>query len=213
MAKLLSIQTGRVQTHLLSNGEAWTSAYVKTPVSGAVYAGKSGLAGDEQRNLKVHGGEHRAILGYDAGHYPVWYQETGRELAYGSFGENFTLEGLSEDTVCLGDIYQIGDTVRVQVSQPRQPCHQIYNHLKIRGIQQRVDETRRTGWYFRVLNSGPVEAGMTMTLLERSQPEWTILRAHEVMDNRAVDRRAAAALAEVEALSPGWRETLKKFAG
>jgi MOSC domain-containing protein YiiM len=213
MATLLSIQTGIVQTHTLPNGEPWTTGYIKTPVSGAVFAGKIRLEGDEQKHLKFHGGEHRALLGYYAGHYSRWQQETGRALPYGSFGENFVFDDLNEDNVCLGDIYQIGDTVRVQASQPRQPCDQIYKHLQIRGIKQRVDETKRTGWYMRVLTEGQVEAGMPVTLIERGDPHWTIRRAHEAMDLKRVDAENALRLADLPALSPGWQVSLRKYAG
>ncbi|MCU0512404.1 MAG: MOSC domain-containing protein [Anaerolineae bacterium] len=212
MIQLLSIQTGKIQTHTLDNGEVWTSAYIKTPVSGPVQAGRLGLTGDEQQHTKVHGGEHRAILAYPAAHYPRWQQAYGRALPFGSFGENFTLSGLDEDSVCLGDVYQVGDSVRVEVAQPRQPCNQIYKALRLRGIQQQVTTTYRTGWYLRVLAGGMVQAGMALTHLERPYPQWTIRRAHEVMDAVTVDGASARALAECAALSPGWRDTLLKHA-
>lgn len=209
--KLASIQVGKIQTHLLPDGAEWTSAYVKTPVSGAVFVGTLTIEGDDQRNKRVHGGEHRVVLSYSAEHYPRWKADLGCDLGYGSFAENFTVFGLDEDTVCLGDIYQIGDTVRLEVSQPRQPCDQIYTRLGIEGIREKVDETRRTGWYSRTLQTGYVEAGMAILLLERPYPQWTIRRAHEVMDNRRYQPEEALELAAVEALAPGWRKNLAKI--
>jgi len=208
--RLVSIQVGEVRTHISPSGETWTSGYVKSPVLGPVAVGSTSISGDAQHNKKVHGGAHRAILAYSAEHYERWQQELAVALPYGSFGENFTISGLDEDSVCLGDIYAVGDTVRVQVSQPRKPCNQIYLHLQIEGIQQRVDETLRTGWYMRVLQTGEVVAGMTVTLVDRPHPEWPIMRVHQAYDHRRTDPATALALAEVEALEPGWRQRLMK---
>ncbi len=209
--KLLSIQVGKVQTHEY-NGKDWTTGYFKKSVSGAVWVSKLNVEGDDQHHKKFHGGEHRAILMYNSTHYDAWENELGQRLPYGSFGENFTVEGLDETQVAIGDIYQIGDALRVQVSQPRQPCNQIYQALGIRGIQNKVAQTRRTGWYLRVLDEGHAEAGMSITLLENPHPEWTITRAHEVMDRRSEQRKAAFALSQLEALEPGWRGRLAKAA-
>jgi MOSC domain-containing protein YiiM len=209
--RLLSIQTGRIQTHTLPNGEPWTTAYVKTPIKGPVALNTLGLDGDEQQHKRFHGGEHRALLLYPAEHYPRWRQELGRSLPYGSFGENLAVTGIGdESTVCIGDVYQIGEDVRVQVSQPRQPCDQIYMHLQIRGIRQRVDESHRTGWYARVLTPGILETGQSLVLLERPYPLWTINRAQEVKDQRKTRREEALELAAIPALEPGWQSRLKR---
>jgi len=196
---------------MLPNGEAWTTAYVKTPVNGPVALNELGLDGDEQQHKRFHGGEHRALLLYPAEHYTRWRQELGRDLPYGSFGENLAVTGLGDESqVCLGDIYQIGDSVRVQVSQPRQPCDQIYMHLRIRGIRQRVAETQRTGWYVRVVTTGVLEAGQDITLIERPYPLWTITHAQAVKDNRKFRREEALDLAALPVLEPGWQAALAK---
>ena len=209
--QLLSIQVGKVQTHD-HNGKEWTSAYLKKPVAGRVHVGKLTVAGDEQKHLKFHGGEHRSVLMYAAAHYAMWKAELDRDLPYGSFAENFTVSGLDEDSVCLGDTYKIGDTVRLQVSQPRQPCNQIYMALGIRGIVKKVNATWRSGWYLRTLQEGEVEAGMPITLLDRPHPEWSIVRVHEVMANRARMPQEAGELAQIEALQPTWRTRLAQAA-
>jgi MOSC domain-containing protein YiiM len=209
--QLLSIQTGKVQTHPLPNGKEWTTGYVKTPRTGAVYLDTLHLEGDEQHHKKFHGGEFRPVLAYSAAHYPRWYQEYGRTLPYGSFGENLTLQGLDENNVALGDIFQLGDTVRVQVSQPRIPCDQIYRHLNIRGIRQRVAETRRTGWYMRVLDVGYIEAGMPVIRLEQPHPAWTIRWLHDVADNPGAFPADLPALTQYDGLSPEWRTRWAKY--
>ena len=110
----------------------------------------------------------------------------------------------------IGDIYQIGDTVRLQVAQPRQPCNQIYQALGIRGIVKKINQTFRSGWYLRVLQEGYVEAGMAITRVERLHPKWTITQAHITMQNRNKNPEDAHALAVIEELEPGWRTKLAK---
>ena len=120
---LLRIHIGRAATRVDEAGDnPWTSAIVKSPVTGSIRLGSTGLDGDEQADRSVHGGPDKAVLAYSADHYPAWRQELGIEpFEFGAFGENFTVAGLTESTVCVGDDYVIGDA-RVQVSQQRQPC-------------------------------------------------------------------------------------------
>jgi MOSC domain-containing protein YiiM len=209
--KLLSIQVGKIQTTDYE-GEAWTSAYRKKTVSGAVYVDKLHIEGDEQASKKYHGGIHRPVLMYAAAHYGIWKNELDRDLPFGSFAENFTVEGLDEETVCIGDIFQIGETLQLQVSQPRQPCNQIYMAPGIEEIVKRIKANHRSGWYLRVLQEGYAEAGMPIQRLEQPFPEWTISRLHEVMSNRKRRKQEASELSEIEALEPGWRRKLAEAA-
>lgn len=209
--KLLSIQVGKIQTTEFE-GEAWISAYRKRPVSGAVHVNRLHVEGDEQASKKYHGGEHRPVLMYAASHYDLWKAELSADLPFGSFAENFTVEGLDENSVCLGDIFRVGDTLTVQVSQPRQPCNQIYMALGIEGLVKRIKATHRSGWYLRVLQEGDAEAGMAIQHLENPYPQWTIARVHTVMSNRKKEKEAAAELAEITALEPTWRRKLAEAA-
>jgi MOSC domain-containing protein YiiM len=208
--KIVSIQVGKVATHTTQEGETWTSGYYKQAIEGSVFVGKINLDGDAQHNTKVHGGEHRAILAYCADHYEQWHKELGVDLPYGSFGENLAVAGWHEDNACIGDIYRIGDSVRVQVSQPRQPCDNIYRHLGIRGIGKQVMQAMRTGWYLRVLETGTIEAGMSVILEERLHPTWTIREAHTAMNERGRKPQKAHELAKVQELEPKWRAKLAK---
>jgi MOSC domain-containing protein YiiM len=205
--RLLSIQVGKIQT-VDYEGEAWTSAYRKLPVSGRVYVDKLHVAGDEQQHKKFHGGEHRPVLMYAAAHYETWKAELGRELPYGSFAENFTVDGMDEDSVCIGDVFQVGESLILQVSQPRQPCEQIYKALGIEDIVKRIKASHRSGWYLRVLQEGYAEAGMNIERLEHPFPEWTIARLHEVMTHRSKRKDEARELSNIEALEPKWRKKL-----
>jgi len=185
----------------------WVSAIIKDRVEGPAFLSKTNVEGDAQGNPSVHGGVDKAALGYGAGRYPLWRQELGIEMPHGAFGENMTIEGLDEETVCIGDIYEIGETV-VQVSSPRSPCWKIARRWGIKDLTATVDRTGRTGWYHRVLTEGHIEAGDLVRLLERPSPEWTVMRATRVMQNRRRDMAAATELARLDSLAGAWKTGL-----
>ncbi|MBV9547846.1 MAG: MOSC domain-containing protein [Chloroflexi bacterium] len=188
----------------------WRTGYYKSPVAGPVWLGLTNLRGDGQADRKNHGGRDKAVLGYAASHYPDWRAELEMpELAYGAFGENFTITFLDEGNVCLGDVYALG-AARLEVSQPRQPCQNITRRWRRPGLMERVRDSGRHGWYLRVLVEGEVEAGQPFELLERPCPEWSIARVFKAMRRRSQDRQEAARLARVAALSESWRQTLGK---
>lgn len=214
---LLSIQVGRPAEHG-TEGTAdpmdrpWTSGFVKSPVAGPVRLGMTNLDGDAQADLVNHGGVDKAVCCYPAVHYKPWVRELGLpELPFGSFGENFSVDGLAETDVCIGDVWRVGEAV-VQVSQPRQPCWKLARRWKIKDLALRVQESGRTGWYFRVRVEGVVAPNTPMTLVERPVPRWTVARANEVMHERKADRILAAELAALPSLSASWRATLTKRA-
>lgn len=237
-ARVLSVQTGRPrEAHTqAADGRpvAWTSAIWKTPVSGRVWLGVENLDGDAQADLVHHGGPHRAVLWYGAGHYPRWRAELGlADLDCGWFGENLTVTDLDEESVCIGDVYRIGgpDGAVVQVSQPRSPCWKLARRVGVPDLVARVESNFRSGWYARVLQPGWVAAGDAVEGLERPCPEWTIRRAHEVhLGLRGLTRRrgdvtgsadmdgnallaAAEALAACPYLSPDWQRMLSGAGG
>lgn len=201
---LVSLQLGQPKTYG-SGSDAWTSAIAKHPVCGPVWLHAENLAGDAQADRKNHGGVHKAVLAYAAAHYPLWARELGRELSRGGFGENFTVQGADETTVCIGDVWEVGGAL-LQVSQPREPCRNPPRYWHLDDLDQRMRDTGRTGWYFRVLQEGEVAAGQTIVLRERSCPAWTVARANDVLYRRVPDLAAArAALAACPHLSPRWR--------
>lgn len=215
VAQLLSIQVGRPAVHGTPDAadplnRPWHTGFYKSAVQGPVRVGRTNVEGDGQANLKVHGGPDKAVLSYAASHYPLWRAELGLpDLPFGAFAENFTILGLDEQEVCLGDVYAIGPSVRVQVSQPRRPCANISHRWRIKELTERVDATGRTGWYLRVLAEGLVSPGADIELLERPEPKWTIARATAALRHRRTNPAEAAALAAVPALSEAWRDTLK----
>ena len=211
---VLSIQVGLPKT-MGTEGSAnpddapWTSAIFKDPVEGPVWLSKTGLAGDGAAETDGHGGLEQAALGYSAEHYPGWRTELKQPfLKHGAFGENLTISRLTEQTVCIGDTFSIGDA-RVQVSFPRKPCWKLNRRFKMNDIVERVHSTVRVGWYLRVLVEGFVERSNFVVLEERPFPDWTVERAYGVYDQRAVDRAAAKELAEVSLLNETWRRRLR----
>ena len=213
-ARLISIQTGTPRTagdpDTTDRMERrFTSAIWKSPVTGPIRLSTLGLAGDAVANTKVHGGPEQAVLMYALSHYPAWRRELDRPLEPGAFGENLSVDLLTEDTVSIGDVFEIGEA-HLQVSQPRQPCATLARRHQVPDMIALVLRNGRSGWYLRVLREGWVEAGQTVRLVERPHPEWTVRRAARVMVGRARDRQEAAALAACPALSPGWRATLAK---
>ncbi|VTU00872.1 sulfurase : MOSC domain containing protein OS=Rhodopirellula maiorica SM1 GN=RMSM_03240 PE=4 SV=1: MOSC: 3-alpha [Gemmataceae bacterium] len=204
---LLSVQVGLPQT-LGGAARPWTTGFIKAAVAGPVQLGPTNLVGDGQADLANHGGPDKAVCVYPAVHYPHWRAELGLPLTHGAFGENFTAGGWSEADVCVGDVWAIGGAL-VQVSQPRQPCWKLARRWDVKDLALRVQQTGRTGWYFRVLRAGGVEAGGAFALAERPEPVWTVSRANEVMHHRKADLALAAELAAVSCLSASWRSNLR----
>lgn len=188
--------------------QPWFSAIIKTPVTGPVEVGLLGIAGDGQANLKHHGGPDKAILCYNAGHFPSWATEFSRDdVTGGMFGENLTIDSLSEDEVCVGDSFSIGDVV-VQITQPRQPCSKLGRRWNEPLLPKLVVKNGFCGWYLRVLTPGVIEAGQGYERVNQPNPAWTVSRAHETMyrkDSPKADRQELANLPE---LSDAWREEL-----
>ncbi len=215
-ATVISLQVGLPQRMTFSDrsdsSQEWTTGFFKKCTSESIWLGVLNLAGDGQADLVNHGGPDKAVNVYPHEHYPHWGQALGlTNLPMGGFGENFTLQGLLEQHVCIGDVFQFGDAT-LQISQPRQPCWKLARYWRIKDLAVQVQETGRTGWYFRVLKEGYVQVGKSLVLQERPYPRWTVSLANQVMHHLVHDRQAAHDLADCDALSSRWREKLKKRA-
>lgn len=211
---LLSIQVGLPQQFGMEGAtdpldRPWTTGFYKQPVIDLVRLGVTNLDGDGQADLVHHGGLDKAVLACSATHYSDWRRKLANPmLPFGAFGENFTVEGLTEADVCIGDIWNVGDGATVQVSQPRQPCWKLARRWRIKTLALQVQETGHTGWYFRVLAEGVVTTGMPLVLVERPHPAWTVGRANRIMHTDRDDRQAAAELAAIPELAASWKTTL-----
>lgn len=188
------------------NGEP--SGIDKRPVVGPVAVTVTGLGGDGQGDRRHHGGAEKAVHHYPRDHYAVWAQEwpalAPRLTAPGAFGENLSTRGLTEAEVCIGDVFRLGSAV-VQTSQARQPCWRLNVRFASRRMARAVQESGRTGWYYRVLEKGEVAPGDRLELLERPQPQWPLARLLDVLYRDRMNREALAAMAVLPELADSWR--------
>ena len=189
--------TGRVKL-MLPDGEP--SGIFKSAVDGPQHLGTNGLEGDEQADLRYHGGPEKALHQYPAEHYALLAQEwpqCASLLGPGVLGENISTRGMTEHDVCIGDVFGMGEA-RIQLSQPRSPCWKIDRRLKVDGASRFVEAAGVTGWYYRVLDEGRLCAGDEIVLLERPNPwltlvhYWDTVMAHRP-DPVALRQIAAAA--------------------
>lgn len=187
-----------------SNAQSWQSSYVKEPQP-QVWVGNIHLSGDSQTDIPNHGGANRVILAYGATNYPLWKSELDVELPYGAFAENFTVDGITEQNACIGDIYEVGDAI-IQISEPRIPCWKISSRWGIKDLLQRVIETGRTGWFFRTLQEGYVEPGQSMKLIQRPYPRITVERINDALVHHKHDQENASEIAECTLLSKRVRD-------
>jgi MOSC domain-containing protein YiiM len=195
--------------------EPWTSGIYKSPILGRIHLSSENLAGDGQADLSVHGGPDKAVCVYSVDHYPLWRQELGvPECGPGWFGENFSVDGQTETAVAIGDTFTIGTAV-VQISQPRAPCWKLGRRWHRLDMQKLVVQSGRTGWYLRVLQTGDVERGDALTLIERPFPRLTIDAVNAVRHSRGgtVDIEAARELANCPALAEAWRGGFRNLVG
>ena len=161
--KLVSVNTG-LPREVMWHGRSITTGIFKQPVPGRVVLRKLNLDGDRQADLTVHGGEYKAVYCYPMAHYDYWKRALpGRELPTGMFGENFTTDGLLEDSVHLGDRFSIG-SAELTVSQPRLPCYKLGLRFQSDDMVKRFLASGRTGFYFAVtrgaaaVSPAPIEA-------------------------------------------------------
>jgi MOSC domain-containing protein YiiM len=214
--ELVSVQVGKVQRMVMPQNKRvddqaafWTSGIFKEAVSGAVRVFKDHLEGDEAADPRFHGGPDNVALVYDVDHYPIWREQLGKpELTYGGFGENFSVRGFSDESVCIGDVWRIGKEVVMQVTQSRQPCFKLARRLENPMIVKWVRQSGWGGWYLRVLQEGVVEAGMGIEMIERMNPAWTVVTAVHTMYLRGQDLGRAKLLAELPELSERWKKEL-----
>lgn len=208
---------------------AWKSAILKSQQADAVIVGALGLAGDNQKEKKHHGGPIKAVLIYGASHYDNWqhslrphaakHAETLRTMSaevdasvygFGAFGENLTIDGLRESSVCLGDIWRIGTCV-LQITEPRGPCATLTRRWMRPALLDEVKTTAAAGWYNAVLTEGAVRAGDRATLDTRLQNEWTLERVFHLLETRVVSRQDVERLCDNACTHAGLRERLARL--
>lgn len=184
------------------------SGICKTPVDRPVLLGPTGFEGDEQGDPRVHGGPQKAVHHYPADHYPLWQAELGPLPPLqqpGAFGENLSTHGLTEENVAIGDSFALGKAV-IQVSQGRQPCWKLNLRFGVADMARQVQDTGRTGWYYRVLQPGLVAPDDRMQLLSRPAPQWTLHRLWHALYVDRMNLPELQAIADLDLLAEGWRK-------
>ena len=188
----------------------WETGIFKGETKEPIRLSKTGFIGDEVGDKKNHGGPEKAVFCYPIKHYTYWQEKYDHEdLVMGGMGENFAVLEMDEFSVCIGDTYKVGDAV-IQVSQPRQPCWRPARRFQILDLALQIQNTGRTGWYFRVLEEGNVKADSPIDLVERPYPQWSVQAANEVMHFYKDDLRLADELASCELLAENWVKRLRK---
>lgn len=207
--KLISVNVG-LPREVSWKGKTVTTGIFKEPVSKRVMVRSLNLDGDRQADLTVHGGADKAIYVYPFEHYDYWHCELpDTELPLGIFGENFTTTGLREEALNIGDRFQIG-TVKLMVTQPRLPCYKLGIRFGRPDMVKRFLASRRTGFYFRVLQEGEVGAGDTLELVSQDDNQITVADITQLyvreQDNPELLHRAA----QLEALPKSWRDYFQR---
>ena len=186
----------------------FTGVY-KESVSGPRRVGKLNVEGDGQGDLGGHGGEQRAVFVYQLDSYRHWEEELGRDdFVPGQFGENFTIEGLADDEVCIGDRYGIGDAI-FEVTQPRVTCYRVGIRMDDPRIPALLVSHHRPGFYFRVLQEGEVAAGDEIRKLSAGPEEMTVAETSALLYLPGHPRQQLLRALRIPALSPGWQGSFR----
>lgn len=186
------------------------TAIAKEALRSAVAVSDVGLDGDEQADGDSHGGPERALSHYPAEHYAVWgqhYRGTSDRLGPGALGENISTNGLTERNVRVGDVFRMGTAV-VEVSQPRQPCWKISEHLGLPDLAREVAASGRSGWLYRVLETGYVGPGDVVERVQAAEHGITIARMWALHNATHPDLEELEVLAGLDVLADGWRRRL-----
>lgn len=206
--RVVSVNTG-LPREVLWHGSIVTTAIFKKPVTGRVRLARLNLDGDRQADLKVHGGVDKAVYCYPIEHYDYWKKELPRrDLPLGTFGENFTTEGIVEDSVHVGDQFAIGSAT-VIVTQPRLPCYKLGVRFESDEMVKRFLASGRMGFYLAVTREGDVGAGDEIRVIAREPsavavPEIT--RLYLAKKHTTTDVASMRRLLDIDALPEGWKD-------
>jgi ferredoxin-NADP reductase/MOSC domain-containing protein YiiM/ferredoxin len=208
--KLLSVNVG-LPREIAWQGKIVRTAIWKQPVPGRVLARRLNLDGDGQADLKGHGGEHRAVMVYQLEAYQYWERELGRsDFEFGQFGENFTVQGLVDAEVCIGDRYRIGAAV-FEVTQPRVTCYRLGIRMNNPQMAALLVSHRRPGFYCRVITEGEVGAGDEIEKIEDGPGKISVAEVDSLLYSTNHDLSRIAIAARIPALSQGWKGSFDAF--
>ena len=209
---LLSVNVGLPQD-VAWHGRTVRTAVWKRPVDGPRMARRLNIDGDGQGDLAGHGGEHRAVFVYQIESYRYWQQQLGRDdFTYGQFGENFTIAGLADDQVCIGDRYRIGDA-EFELTQPRVTCYRVGIRMDDPRIPALLVSHHRPGFYFRVLREGAVQAGDDIVKIASGPESMTVAETDALLYLPGHPRERVQQALRIPALPAGWRNSFRDVLG
>jgi MOSC domain-containing protein YiiM len=207
--KLVAISVGRPR-EVQWRGRSVRTSIFKTSVVGPLHVTRFNIDGDEQSDLSVHGGAEKAVYAYPAEHYDFWRGELpDTDLPWGSFGENFTTEGLLEDNVCIGDRYRVGG-VELVVTQPRMPCYKLAIRFGRPDIVKRFLKSRRSGFYLAVEREGEVSPGDAIERFGRDERRLTVADIVALYAADSANQPLLQKASEHPSLPPSWRDYFRK---
>lgn len=207
--KLVSVNVSQPES-IEINGDVVLTGINKQPQTKRIRLNKVNLAGDGQADLTVHGGEFQAVYTYPVEHYTHWQQVLGKEsLPYGTFGENFTVSGMLEADVYVGDIFRVGGAV-IQATMPRIPCFKLANKLDNTAIIKDFLWSGRSGFYHKVIAEGEVGAGDDIILLEHDEQSISIRSALGLYKLKEGDAAALLHAINIKSLAPLFVEAFRK---
>src|SRR5258707_7800160 len=208
MARLLSVNVG-LPRDIGWKGRTVPTAIWKDPVRGRCRVGRLNLDGDGQGDVAGHGGEQRAVFVYQIESYRYWQGQLNRiDFVHGQFGENFTIEGLPDDVVCIGDRFQIGSAL-FEVTQPRVTCYRVGIRMNEPRMPALLTSGGRPGFYFRVLQEGGVAAGDEIVKADEAKERMTVAEINALLYSPNHARHRLERALRIEALSPGWRASFE----
>ena len=216
IANIISVQIGEVTTTGDVNStniinKQYTTASYKEAVLSSVNVTKLNIVGDNVADTIHHGGVDKAIFVNSLKNYLHWKTFLKKDtLPFGALGENLTVDNIDEHSVCIGDIHQIG-TVKVQVSQPRQPCWKISRRWENKEFFNEIYNSGKTGWYYRVLEEGSFKAGDSIIYISSINNKITINDANEAMRNQDLFQDRVQELLKIEELAQAWKNSLKAY--
>jgi MOSC domain-containing protein YiiM/ferredoxin-NADP reductase len=208
MARLLSVNVG-LPRDIAWKGRTVHTGIWKNPLRGRCRVDRLNLEGDGQGDLAGHGGEQRAVFVYQIESYRYWQEQLKRtDFVHGQFGENFTVEGLPDDVVCIGDRYQIASAL-FEVTQPRVTCYRVGIRMNERRMPALLTSSGRPGFYFRVLQEGEVGAGDEIVKVGGAAERMTVAEINALLYSPDHPRDRLERALRIQALSPGWRSSFE----
>ncbi len=206
---LLSLNTAK-PISVEYNGRMVSTGIFKKPVASRLIARFSGLESDGQADKEAHGGIDKALYAYSVNNYSYWQSELGlSELPFGAFGENLTVEGLTDDVVHIGDTFKIGDLV-VQVSQPRVPCFKLGIKMQSTKFPKKFMKSGRVGFYLRVLEEAVIGAGDHIEKLSEDPMRLSIEQSMLALYKGPKQKQIIDRALKIDALSEAWRLDLSE---